>query len=186
MSQVRLSGHLRIYPQGTERVEDDRNVDNLLQQCALDRGDIPQRCNDHSRHRKAQPRDNALKRDPVRSARHLDARQQTVQSVDQKHHVRRLDRCGRAPGPHGHADVCRRQRRRIVHAVAHHHHRPVAPLGKNQAYLLIGCQVGVNPVQPQRAGNRIRDDATIACRQYDPLDSGFPQARKKRGGAGSQ
>ena len=33
---------------------------------------------------------------------------------------------------------------------------------------------------------RIRDDATIACRQYDPLDSGFPQARKKRGGAGSQ
>ena len=51
-----------------------------------------------------------------------------VETVDGEHDVGRFGRGRRAPGPHGHAQIGGRQRRRVVDPVPHHQHPPVPAL----------------------------------------------------------
>ena len=67
------------------------------------------------------PGHDTLHRDPAGPVRDGEALRQAVEPVDGHHHVGCLRRRRSSPGSHGHTDVGRRQRRRVVYAIADHH-----------------------------------------------------------------
>ena len=99
------------------------------------------------------PAIDALQRDEARAPRDPDRRQHAVELIDQQHHVGGLGRGRRAPGAHGHADIGRRQRRRVVDAVADHHHRAVLALRQHHQDLLVGRELRAHRVDGQAGGD---------------------------------
>ena len=157
--------------QGPESIQDYGNVDCLLQQRALHRGEIAESGCDHAEDRKTYPRDNTLDRDPPRSPRDLDPRSEPVDPVDKQHDIGRLGGGCCATRAHGNTDISGRQRGRVVHAVAHHHDRPALALGQHEQNFLIRGQVGPKPIETEPLGHALRHVRAVAGGEQDALNS---------------
>ena len=164
----------------SQRVQDDGDVDQLLQERALHRRQVAEGGGDHPEDRQADPGRDALERDAARALGDLDPRQQEIEVIDQQDDIRGLGRGGRPARAHGDADVGGRERRGVVDPVAHHHHRAVLALGQDQQHLLVGGEVGPHGVEPEapRSPPRPRRDG-----RRSPAGCGrCPVAAARRGG----
>ena len=123
-------------PECPQRVQDDRDVDQLLQQRALHRGQIAEGGGDHAQDPETNPCHDAFEGDAAGSLRDFDTRQKAIQVIDQQHDIRRFRRSGRPTRAHGNTDIRRRQRGGIVYAVTHHHDRAILALRQDQQDLL--------------------------------------------------
>ena len=102
----------------------DGDVDRLLHHGSGDRRQQAERAEEHGAERQPHAGHDALHRDPSATGCAMAiASRDPVEPVDDQHHVGRLRRGGRASRAHRHADVGRGERRRVVHAVAHHDRR---------------------------------------------------------------
>ena len=142
-----LAPELAILPARSERsqrVQDDGDVDQLLQERALHGRQVSEGRRDHPEDRQADPGRDALESDAARALGDLDPRQQAIEVIDQQDDIGGLRRGSRPARAHGDADVGGRQRRRVVDPVADHHHRAVLALGQDEEHLLVGGEVGTN------------------------------------------
>src|SRR6059058_2272681 len=106
------------------------------------------------------------------------AEEERVQHVDEaiahQDHSRRLDRHV-GSGADGDPHVSLRQRRRVVHAVAHHRYLPAIPLhdldGRD---LLRGQQLGLHLVDAEEAAHCLADRPGIAG-EHDGVDPACPK-----------
>ena len=166
--------------EGTQRVQDDGYVDRFLEQGALHGGEVTQRRRDHADERQADAGIDALQGDASRSLRDLDARQETVEPVDEQDGIRRLGRGGGAACPHRHAHVGGGKGRSVVDAVAHHHHRAVLALREHHHDLLVGRQLGPDRVEVEPGGHRLGDVPPVARRQHHAFEARTPKPGEKR------
>ena len=157
---------------------------DLLQQRSLDRRIWPAAAATIPEKERPMPDGNALQRDAACAARNAQ-RPAAVEAVDQQHHVRRLGRGGGAAGAHRDADVGGGERRRVVDAVADHHHRAVLALGEHRERPSRRAERSAG--RPRTPARRpLRPPRAVAGGQNDALDAERAQARQKRRRAGAQ
>ena len=114
-------------------------------------------------------------RDAARAPGDHDRLADPVEPVRQDHHVGGLRRGAGAARAHGDADVGRRQRRRIVDAVADHDGRMQPLLGAHRVDLVGGNAVGQDGIEIERGADRLRRRGAIAGHHDDPGDAGRAQ-----------
>ena len=76
--------------QGAQRVQDHRDIDELLQERTPDRGQVAKGSHDHRRERQADPDDHALVRDTPAAARDDDGFAEPVEAIDSEDDVGRF------------------------------------------------------------------------------------------------
>ena len=87
--------------------------------------------------------------------------------------------CDVRAGAHGDADIGRRQRRRVVDAVAGHgDHPPLAAQALHDVRLALGQDLGLHVVDPELSGDRLRRRAVVAG-QHDDADALALQGRDR-------
>ena len=161
--------------QHAQRVQDHRDVDRFLQQRAGHRRQPAERGGQHGKAGQAHPRDDRLQRDPTRAPGDADRLGHPVQPIDRQHHLRRLGGRRRAARAHRHADIRRRQRRRVVDPVADHQRDALRPLRCHRGDLPGGRELRPHRVQAEPAAHRLRRAGAIAAQHHEARDPGGPQ-----------
>ncbi len=153
-------------------------------------GQRAERGEPHRDERHSHPGDDALDRDLARPFRKADRLREPVQAIDRDHDVGSLGACGGAAGAHRHADVRDGEGRRVVDAVADHHHgaQRVGHLLANRLHLVRRGPLGQDAVHADRRADHLRDGGMIASHHHDPADPGARGATGSRaaspGGSG--
>ena len=97
-----------------------------------------------------------------------------IDAIEHDHAVGRLRRDGRAPAAHRDPDVGERKRGRVVHAVAHHHHRAevgIRAQRANDVELVLGRLLRVHAIRSERLPDRVRDGGAVAGHHRDVPDA---------------
>ena len=108
-------------------------------------------------------------------ARRLDRRRDLVETVDEKDNVGGFGGRGGTLRAHGDAEIGGGKGRGVVDAVADHHHGPVSLLGLHDGDLPVRREIGMNRVEMQTDGDRLRHVVAVT-RGHD--DAGNPQPTK--------
>ena len=168
-----------------QRIEDHGNVDHFLNDGGRHRRQPAERRRQHGQHRKPHPRHDALDGDPPRPPRDHDRLADPVEPVGENHHVRGFRGCAGAARAERDPDVGRRQRRRIVDAVADHDGGMQPLLGAHRVDLVGGNAFGEHAVEIERGADRLRGGGAVAGDHHDAGDAGLAQQadRPRRVGA---
>jgi hypothetical protein len=168
----RPSARTAVAGQRPQRVQDHRDVDRLLDDRPPDGREQPGRAEPHPDEGQRHPREHALRRDPARTAGDPHRLGEPVEPVHDQDDVGRLGRGRRPSGAHRDADVGRRERRGVVHAVADHHRHAALALGDDGVDLVDRIALGQDPVDADRDADRFGDVGVIAGDHHDALDPG--------------
>ncbi len=101
----------------------------------------------------------------------MQHKRQLGQVAGHQHHVRRLQRHIGAAGAHRNPHRRRRQRRRVVDAVAHHRNLAFTHQRLDQFDLLFRQQLGVDIRDAHLGGNGLRHRTVVAGQHHHPLDA---------------
>ena len=110
----------------------------------------------------------ALECDGVSPASDLHRVRHAIELIDENHDVRRL---GRGAGParaHGDADMSRRERRRVVDAVADHQGRAQRLLDRDRRDLVGRIALGQHGIKVEGGADRLRRLRPVAGDHDDP------------------
>ena len=162
----------RASAERTQRVEDRRHVDQLLDQRPHRRPEQAERAADHEREREPHAHDDGLDRDRARPAGDRDRVHEPVQSIRDEHGVGRLRGGGRAPRAHGDAHIGGRERRRVVQPVSDHHDHAGLALGFQGLDLLRGIALGHDPVDAERRTDGLGHVGMVAGDHDHAFDPG--------------
>ena len=168
-----------------QRIEDHGNVDQLLKDGGRHRHQPAERRRQHGQHRKSHPDDDALDGDVPGSPRDHDRLADPIEPVGENDHIGGFRGCAGAARAEGDPDVGRRQRRRIVDAVADHDGWMEPLLGAHRVDLVGGNAFGEHAVEIERGADRLRGGGAVAGDHQDAGDAGLAQQadRPRRVGA---
>ncbi|MNR13840.1 hypothetical protein D3C85_1302700 [compost metagenome] len=108
------------WPQCPQGVKDDHHVDALLHHSADQRRQVTEGRHRHGQQRQSHADQHTLARDVAGASGNVQRLDQPIQPIHQQHDTRGLCRSSGTAGPHGHADIGRRQRGGVVDAITDH------------------------------------------------------------------
>ena len=138
---------------------------------ARDGRQIAESRDDHRRDRESHAARDALYRDAARPPRDTDGIDEAIETVHEQHHVGGLGGCRRAARAHGDAHVGRRQRRRVVDAVADHDDHALGSRRLDRMQLVGRRLLGLDLRDAEQRADRFRNIASIAGQHDEPADS---------------
>jgi hypothetical protein len=158
--------------QRPKRIEDHRDIYNLLDERSGDRGQPSERSGPHGRPGKGHSDNDALQGDESRAPRYGDRIRNALELIDKNDHIGRLGRRARAASSHGDADVSRRQGRSVINAVADHQGR-VKPLLHCDGLDLVGWNtIREHGVEAESGADRLGRVGPVASHHDDPRHAG--------------
>ena len=162
--------------QGSQRIEYHGDIDRFLRQCSGNRG---QPTDGSKRHRHPGHRhsgNDALHGNAAGALRDGNGIGDPIEPIGENDDICRLRRGARAPGPHGNADVCRRQRRGVVDAVADHHGWMQALLGCHRIDLVGWDAIGKHCIEIKCRPDGFGGIGPVAGQHDDPRYPGCPES----------
>ncbi|MNO66048.1 hypothetical protein D3C76_568290 [compost metagenome] len=171
-----LLAHSAQWPQCTQGVDDDRHINALLHNSTDKRRQITQGRHHHGQQRHAHADQHTLAGDVTGLAGNVQCLHQTIETVYQQHHTRGLCRSRGTTGPHGHADVGRRQRGGIIDAIADHQGAGAQTPFLHRSHFVLRDQPCSQLVNPGGQRNHFGGFQAIASEHDDPLYAPGAQA----------
>ena len=173
--QMKAAGAQRTDAQHAQRVDDHRHIDELLHHGAIQRRQPAKRGQRHRQQGQPHPGNHALQGDAAAVTGDVQGFGQSVEAIGQQDDVGRFGRSRGAACAHGHPHAGCRQRRRVIHAIAHHHRRPVHAGGFDGRQFVGGCLSGAQLINPQTGSDGFGDSAAISRQHDDAADAGTAQ-----------
>ena len=104
-----------------------------------------------------------LSEHPLRSARVTDENRDILQTISHQHDIRGFHRHIGASRAHRDAEVGNRERGRVVHPVADHHHGAFLFQLADDVKFVLGEEFGVDLIDRGFLGDGFGDEALVAC-----------------------